>query len=193
MNTVKNLKIMNTVKNLLSLLVVGNMFFLQSCGNDDDPMFENEEELITDVILTLTPNGGGDPVKLLFNDPDGEIGSKPPSITGGTLQNGITYTGDISLLNNSDGDSEDVTIEVKAEGDEHLFCYTPSEIGVVITRTDNDVKNLEIGIKTSWVVGSTTGTGMVKVILKHQPGGIKDGSCEPGDTDVEIDFPITIE
>lgn len=190
--TVKTINNMKTMNKFLSLLIIGSVFFLQSCGKDDDPVFENEEELITDVILTLTPNGGTEQVTLLFNDPDGEIGTTNPTIVGGTLQSGVTYTGEISLLNNSGENSEDVTVEVKEEGEEHLFCYTPTGVGVTITRTDNDGAGLELGIGTSWVVGQNTGTGTVRVTLKHQPG-VKDGSCTPGDTDIEIDFPITIQ
>lgn len=28
------------------------ILFMQTCGGDEDPVFENEEELITDMILT---------------------------------------------------------------------------------------------------------------------------------------------
>jgi|GEM_PF-2626977 hypothetical protein len=34
--------------------------------------------------------------------------------------------------------------------------------------------------------------GRIVVRLKHQPG-IKTGSCEPGDTDVEVSFPYFIK
>lgn len=184
-------KMMKTMKNLLSLLILTGVLFLQSCSKDDDPVFEDEEELITDVILTLTAAAGGTPTVLLFNDPDGEIGSVAPTITGGTLQSGITYTGAIVLLNNAGESTEDVTVEVKTEGEEHLFCYT-TDGDITIDITDKDAGGLNLGLLTSWVVGSTIGDTEVQVVLKHQPG-VKNGSCDVGDTDIEIVFPITIE
>ncbi|MEM6767966.1 MAG: hypothetical protein AAF655_23735, partial [Bacteroidota bacterium] len=41
----------------------------------EDPMAppcENEEETITDVVLTFTPDAGGDPIVVTAQDPDGE-------------------------------------------------------------------------------------------------------------------------
>jgi hypothetical protein len=182
---------MKTMKFFLTLLFLPASLFLQSCGDDDDPVLENEEELITDVILTLTPSGGGTATALLFNDPDGEIGSTAPIITGGTLQSGTTYVGAIVLLNNAGVSIEDITIEVKEEGEDHLFCYTATG-DIAIDITDKDAGGLDLGIVTTWTVGSTTGASEVELVLKHQPG-VKNGDCDPGDTDIEIVFPITIE
>ena len=190
-NITKMMKTIKTMKNLLGLLILTGVLFLQSCSKDDDPIFEDEEELITDVILTLTPAAGGTPTILLFNDPDGEIGSVIPTITRGTLQSGITYTGDVVLLNNAGESTEDVTVEIKTEGEEHLFCYTTAG-DITIDITDKDAGGLNLGLLTSWAVGSTIGNTEVQVVLKHQPG-VKDGSCDVGDTDIEIVFPITIE
>jgi len=183
--------IMNTIKNTLSLLALVSMLFFQSCGKNEDLVFEGEQELITDVILTLTPVAGGTPAVLLFNDPDGEIGSVAPEITVGILQSGTTYIGEIVLLNNAGESTEDITAEVKAEGEEHLFCYT-TDGDITIDITDKDASGLNLGILTLWSVGSTIGNTEVQVVLKHQPG-VKNGSCDVGDTDIEIVFPIAIE
>ena len=180
---------MKQVKYLLfAMIVVGSTVF-QACNNDD-PEPENEEELITTVTVTLVPEGGGSNVVLRFSDPDGD-GGDPPVITGGTLSVSERYEGSIELLNESVTPAEDITEEIEEEADEHIFCYTPSNgLPLSINRTDSD-GTFEIGLETEWIP-ATSGEGTVRVVLKHQPG-VKDGGCDNGDTDIEIDFPITIE
>jgi hypothetical protein len=63
--------------------------------------------------------------------------------------------------------------------------------GLNITPTDKDKNNLPIGLNTEWTC-SGADFGRIVVRLKHQPG-IKTGSCEPGDTDVEVSFPYFIK
>ena len=70
-----------------------------------------------------------------------------------------------------------------------MFCFDVVDAHVNINRTDTD-GTFEIGLQSEWVT-TTASTGTVTVSLKHQPG-IKDGTCDPGDTDVEIQFPIVI-
>ena len=62
---------------LLSAALIINV----SC-DPDDPEPPNEEEVITSVIYTLTPMGGGSAVTMSWIDLDGD-GSNPASITGG--------------------------------------------------------------------------------------------------------------
>ena len=175
---------------LLPLFVIAVLALTFQACNDDDPEPENEEELITTFTITLEPESGGAAVVLSFVDLDGD-GGNPPVITGGTLQAGETYEAEVELLNESVTPAEDITEEISEEADEHLFCYTPEGVDVAITRTDSD-GTYEIGIESRWITGTTTGSGTVNVVLKHQPGA-KDGTCGPGDTDIEVDFPVEIE
>ena len=50
---------------------------------------------------------------------------------------------------------------------------------------------LEVGLATQWTVGIAS-VGTTQVVLKHQPG-VKDGTCAPGDTDIELDFVTEIQ
>jgi hypothetical protein len=59
-----------------------------------------------------------------------------------------------------------------------------------ITRTDSDGE-FEVGLESLWEAGATS-SGTVMVTLKHQPG-VKDGTCEVGDTDVEVVFDLVID
>ena len=86
--------------------------------------------------------------------------------------------------------ADTISNEVLAEGDEHLFCFDPIDANISITRTDSD-GTFEIGLTSDWITGNYS-NGLVTITLKHQPG-VKDGTCSPGDTDVEIQFPIIIQ
>jgi len=59
-----------------------------------------------------------------------------------------------------------------------------------IVSIDSD-GNYSIGLKTQWQAKNLT-SGELTLTLKHQPG-VKDGTCDPGETDVEVVFPISIQ
>ena len=173
-------------------------FFVFSCDPDDpDPI--NEEEVITRVTYTLTPVGGGSTVSLVFSDPDGD-GGTAPVITGGSLALGKTYTGVITLLNEAANPDEDITTEVQEEGEDHQFFFSVST-GLTdafeLAYTDADAKGNPIGLKTE-LTTVKAGTGTLRLTLRHLPNktasGVKNGDITNagGETDVEVDFPVTV-
>ncbi|AII51678.1 MULTISPECIES: hypothetical protein [Hymenobacter] len=181
-------------KSLLALLIAAPLF--SACSNDDDdPTPDEDNEQITTLTYTLTPQGGGTPVSITYRDLDGD-GGAAATISPATLvlAPGTTYTGAVTLLDETKTPAENITAEVQQEADEHLLVFTPSGVNLTITRTDRDSKNLEIGLATRAVAGAanTAGTtGSLKIALRHQPG-TKDGSATPGDTDVEVTFPTAV-
>jgi len=170
---------------LLSLLV------FHGCKMDD-PEPVNEEEVITTVLVTITPPGGGSPVVLKFMDPDGEQGSNVPVITvSGPLKAASQYTTTIGLLNETVTPAEDVSEEVEEEGSDHLICFDPSE-NITIGYEDEDENGLPLGLTTTWLTGEP-GPGEVTISLRHQ-AGTKTGDCPgAGETDVEVTFNVTVE
>ena len=191
---------MKTTINIYFTLILALMIaFTTGCKKDDDspqpsdptspPV--NEEELITSVILSFVDTAGVEPsVEYAFRDPDGDGGNTPTQFDTIRLTSNTYYDVTIQLLNESETPAEDITLEVQDEDDEHLFCYTPSNTNVSIVRTDSD-GTYEVGITTRWFTGATA-NGETTVVLKHQPG-VKDGTCPPGDTDVEVTFTTEIQ
>src|SRR3990167_2160051 len=49
----------------------------------------------------------------------------------------------------------------------------------------------EVGLLSSWVTQAIS-TGETTITLKHQPG-VKNGQCDPGETDIELTFHTIIE
>ncbi|WP_242582408.1 hypothetical protein [Hymenobacter telluris] len=174
---------------LLALLAVAPLF--TACNNDDDdPTPDDDNEQITTLTYTLTPVGGGAPVSATYRDLDGD-GGTAPVIGSLTLAANTTYTGTLSLLDETKNPAVNTSAEILEEADEHLFWFEPTPANLLtVTRTDRDKNNLEIGLQTR-VVTTAAATGNLKITLRHQPG-TKNGTFAPGDTDVEVTFPTTV-
>ena len=181
------------------LLIPFTLLQFQACNDDDDPEPENEEELITTLIMTFTnvddPN---DEVEAKFQDLDGD-GGDAPVITNPTLTNGATYRAEIEVLNESVSPTEDITEEVEEEGEEHQFFFASSNASLLsFSYLDEDNSGNPIGISTEWVVNEA-GTATFRVTLRHEPDknaeGVSEGDITNagGETDIEVDFDLTIE
>lgn len=206
-----NLHTMKTLtKRYYSQLSIILFTLIISACNDIAPRKEDVPELITDVTLTFTPAGGGAAIVVTASDPDGE-GVKDIEVDGPiNLIAGTSYTLSLQLLNKlaQPGDPEyNITAEVAAEGDEHMFFYAwtnnvfsnPAGNGNIDSRNDainyidTDVNGLPIGLTTTWTAGSAA-TGTFHVLLKHQPG-LKSATStsNDGETDLDLTFTINVE
>ncbi len=177
---------------------------LISCGDDPEPA--NEEELITTLTVTLTPQGGGSIVSLKFYDADGDGPIAPvftyqpniPENSAALLLPDQIYAASIELLNETESPAENITVEIEEEADEHLFCFSTTLSGLTIAYADTEADYISggttkpVGLATTWTTGSTSGTGTVTVRLRHQPG-TKTGDCPgSGETDIEVTFNVFI-
>ena len=189
------------MKQFLSILTICSIFMLNGGCSKDDHEHEHihEEEVITTVTVTLTPKNSGRPVTLRSKDTDGN-GPKTPTITGGTLQKGMTYTGSIELLNETENPAENITEEVAEEAEEHQFFYKATGIGGTFTYTGKGDKNGKpVGLTFEVVTGSMAGSGHYTITLRHSPNksasGVSTGDITnaEGETDVEVKFPITLQ
>jgi hypothetical protein len=189
--------------NLLLALGVFSMLFITSCEKDEpeDPIIPNEEEVITTLNFTLTPDGGGTPVVLSFQDLDGDGGNEP-IISDGTLASGTSYIGSMELLNELEDPAADITLEVAEEELEHQFFYEtsfPTELSDVnIAYTDEDEEGNPIGLSTFLTTGEM-GSGTITVTLRHEPNkdaeGVSSGDITNagGETDIEVTFNVEIQ
>lgn len=201
-----HMKANNLLYYFLLLLCMG---FIVSCSDDEEPMEMEgeEEEEINQVMLTFTPDGGGDAVVATWFDPDGE-GSGAPMIDAINLAEGVSYTLGLTLTNTLGSTPEDITAEILEEADEHqlFFSFTngifsdPTGDGNVdnasdpINYNDQDGGGLPLGLSTSWTAGGHTDSpGSFNILLKHQPGAKTASSdSNTGSTDIDITLPLNI-
>jgi hypothetical protein len=171
-------------------LMASLSFGFLSCKHDDQHDHNHENELITTVMMHLTPPGGG-MVMATWKD---LTPKEPTVVTVDTLKidSGQVYTGRMELLDETVSPALDRTAEIKKEADEHLFVYKqePTPDKLQITTKDVDSKGKVFG-STFTLAAKLKGYGKLRVILKHQPGE-KDGTEGPGDTDVDVMIPFVV-
>lgn len=194
-------------KNLLvlSLLLSATVLFV-SCGDDDAPRRENEEEVIDLVTLIFTPAGGGDPIEFDAFDSDGDGLDEDFELDLVELQTNTTYTLSIHVMNFQEGES--ITEEILEEAEEHMFFFeftegmfsNPEGNGNFDNRsddvnyTDEDDNGNPIGQTTTWTTSAnTTESGFFRVVLKHQPG-VKSATSDSidGETDIDITWTVNV-
>lgn len=201
------------LKTILPLLA-GIIFAIQACKNED-PQPENIPELITKVVLSFSPEGGGSIVKVTATDPDG--GGVQDMVVDGpiNLLKNTQYTLSLELINElylPGDDDYNITAAVEEEGEEHQFFFSFSEgtffspvgIGNIkenetstsgsINYSDADSSGLPIGIVTSWTTANSISSDKsFRVILKHQPElKSSTSSSLDGESDIDITFMLNV-
>lgn len=166
-----------------------------ACKKDDDQLPDaDENELITRVSFKFTnAANSSDVATVTWTDPDGEGGAAP---TVGTLnlKANTSYNFEVSEVLNetATGDERNILNEIMEESDEHLWVYNalPANL-MVVTRTDKDINNFEIGLKGT-VVTTTAASGTLQTILRHQPDQ-KNGTAAIGSTDFDATFQVRVQ
>lgn len=159
---------------------------------------DNAEEVITTMVLTFTPQSGGNSLQYQFDDPDGPGGNDPVK-EAIVLSPGTSYLVSLQLLNKTSNPVEDITLEVKEEAQAHRFYLEPSaNSNIVVSNLDNDDAGLPLGINSTWQTGAAA-TGTIKITLRHYPGYPPDKAAgdlvdsPKSSTDVEIEFDTKVQ
>lgn len=198
---------MNTTKKLYLLTFALVSFALSSC-NSEDPVPENDGELITDVTLTFQEiDASGNAVGAAFDftasDAEGiEIGSAPDVETV-VLTKGKSYQMSIDVFNSVAG--EDITVEIREEGDEHQFYFLGSAFNSApfLSYAYNDGAGELIGLKGIVNVQQSPGfnNANMQILLRHAldknyPGAdnpnFQDYAKAGGESDLDITFPVIV-
>lgn len=176
--------------------VFATLLLLSGCNNEDeDPIIENEEELITTVVLTFSNDDGAFTAE--WKDEDGD-GAMDPVVDDIMLETGKTYNVTLKLLNESVTPAENITEEVEEEAGEHQFFFVVSNgLDLAVAYDDEDADGNPVGLTNTFTAGEA-GTGTLTVILRHEPnktaGGVADGdpANAGGETDIETTPPFNI-
>ncbi|MGB1657171.1 MAG: type 1 periplasmic binding fold superfamily protein [Longimicrobiales bacterium] len=187
----------SSIVRALSAIILVAAF--SACDDPTDPV-ANEQELITDVTITLTPVGGGAAIVSTIADPDG-AGPNPPNAQTAAiaLEPGVTYDGEIEFLDRQNPSAvEDITAEVAEEADEHRVFYTVNGLtGVTVpdASMDTDSNGAPVGLIFQVVVdaGAASGSGSIRVVLSHYDDAPKGNGSVPSDeTDVDVTFTASV-
>lgn len=181
-------------------------FAFASCESDD-PVEENDGEVITDVTLSFqeldeSNNLVGSPFSFKASDPQGiEVGGSP-TIETVTLTKGKTYLMSIEVFNSIE--NEDITEEIEEEADEHQFYFLGSGFDSnILTIAYSDPNGIALGLLNRLTVSSSPGTNntQMRVVLRHDLDKNFPGADNPnfanfiqagGETDLDITFPVVI-
>lgn len=177
---------------LFAAVIISLSAFLYSC-KPEEHNHGDEHDAIVKVQLVFTDSATNTAAgTFTWSDPDGIGGNNPTQIDTIQLNASKVYTVALMVYALHDGTHEEnITADILAEKNDHLFVYKNITGNLSVVVTDKDDNNLPIGIESKWVTG-TFSSGSVNVLLRHQPG-VKDGSETPGDTDVDVTFPVNIQ
>ncbi|MEO1438420.1 MAG: type 1 periplasmic binding fold superfamily protein [Bacteroidota bacterium] len=179
------------------LTLLGLVGVLFSACSKDDPEEENEEEVITTLIVTLD-DGNGNTKTLSFADADADPNT-PAVFVLDALDANTTYSFEVRVLNETETPAEEVTTEILEEDEDHQFFFIPAgTLNVTAAYTDMDADGNPIGQEGTMTTGDAS-AGNLTVILRHEPDknatGVSDGDVANagGETDIEVDFAVTIQ
>ncbi|MBP6624264.1 MAG: hypothetical protein KA198_03785 [Chitinophagaceae bacterium] len=177
---------------LFAILVVCSSILSACNKKTTTPPNPNENELITTCQINFVDSAGIQASKSFkYRDIDGDGGNNPSQWDTIRLKSNTTYFAEILLLDESKTPVDTISQEVAEEGQDHLFCFTTTGVTTQIVRKDQDVNGMGIGLLSSWKNGAIS-NGNVNIVLRHQPG-LKTGSCDPGDTDIDLVFRTILE
>lgn len=175
---------------LLTVTILMSLFVFSGCEKDDKET--NPEELITSIVIKFVDtSNAANTVTASFRDLDGEGGADPVQFDTIKLATNKTYHATIVLLNETEEPADTISNEVYDERNDHMFFFHGHDVNLVVNYRDVDDNNIPVGLLTRWITGAAS-SGEAHVTLKHQPG-VKNGTSTPGETDIEVEFPIRIQ
>jgi hypothetical protein len=173
------------------------MVALHACKKDEQSVSPPapENEFLTTVRLVAINTADPSDVQTASITDTTLIPNPPDSIDHHnlTLQANSSYSVSVLFLDETKKPAGDVTADIYDRRNYHLLCFTPAGANLTVQRTDKDtnVPALEIGLQDLFTTGATS-TGTLNVQLRHQPNA-KNGSCDPGSSDADVDFDITVK
>lgn len=184
----------------ITLFAFISVALFPSCSNDDNTSAPiNEEEVITTVEATLTPQAGGDPVILGFRDIDGDGPAAPAVTVSDNLMANTTYNGSLELLNEAASPAEDITAEILDEALDHQFFFSLTNgTGTTAYAAPFDGNAKPVGLNFTLTTGNAA-SGTFTIVLRHEPDKFAEGVAQGiitnagGETDVQVSFPVTVE
>ncbi len=186
----------------VAALAAGATLFLGACGDSPGEPIPGggDPENISRVTVTLT--GGGATLTSFRVDPDGTQLPQPVGPAQGVLalKRGTTYNGAVGLLNDLDPAKViNIIEEVTEEANFHRFFYELTCAGVTVPASslnqDTQTPPQPLGTTFQVVVNAEAPTSAgctLRVQLRHFETDKGDGAGTNFETDLDIEFPVTV-
>lgn len=193
------------------------LLFSAACADvkGDDHDHDHENEVITTVVLSFAPQGGGDTLEFRWADPEDD---GDPVIDDIVLLDADDYDLSVAFLNELEDPAEDLTEEIADEKEEHQLFFTGAAVQsaatgpdasaiVEISYADQDADGLPVGLDNT-VTTMAVGSGELLLTLRHLPPesgeAVKVADLAEtvassgfgaigGDNDVEVRFPLEVQ
>ncbi len=174
-----------SIKNLIVFLA-----FLSIAAVGCDKHDHSESEVITTVQVKLT--GTGISKTFTWNDADGDGGNAPVIESIELPANAANIACEITVLDRSVTPENNITTEIVAESNDHLFTYTVDKANLTVAYDDKDGNGKNFGLKTKWTTAAAS-TGTLNIKLFHEPSNKDNTSAPGGDEDFNIVFPVVVK
>lgn len=189
----------NNMMKYALIAAIATVFFI-ACKKDEvitpTPV---EQELITTLRLTVTNNEGFN--KTFIYKVENGFGSTTQGIVTKddiVLASDKQYDVEVQLLNEKKTPAEDITEEVKAESNDHLFLFqsvpAAGSGSITFSEGNKDGNGNAFNQKIKFKAGGA-GTGAVTITLKHEPTDKAAATPDAagGETDVEAVFNVKLQ
>jgi len=174
-------------------IVAAFMFAVNGCKKSETavspPVPGNEFLTTVQLIVTNSANAGDVQTVAVKQLPGQAIDYSKATLN---LKINSTYTVAVKFLDETTTPAGDVTTDIYDRRNYHLICFAVTGANLSVVRTDKDTNNppLQIGLQDTFTTTAAS-TGSLNVQLRHQPNA-KNGSCDPGSSDADVTFPVTI-
>lgn len=199
---------MKTYQKLPFYLLSASVLAFASCKSED-PVIENDGEVITDVTLHFTEldmdgNEVGSSFSFTASDSEGIEAGSSLVVETVELEPGKSYQMELEVFNSIE--NEDITEEILEESDEHQFFFLGSAfVGstAVLSYTYDDDSGELIGVKgiVNVEASPATNAATMRIVLRHDLNKDFEGADNPsfedfvnagGETDLDIPFPLIL-
>lgn len=169
---------------------------INGCKKESDPAAppaEDEHAPPTTMIVVLKAAGSTDSTTSLVRDTS-VVKGKPRIVDTLRVTPGKSYSGYITLIDESQTPAFDATQEIIDDQINHLFVFTP--LGgmngrIAVTNLNKDTKGFDFGLTfTLTPSGTGAASGTLQIKLRHYGGNPKTGDVY--DTDIDQSLPIVI-
>ncbi len=198
---------LRALRRLAFLPLLAGLLLLTACDSNDPDEDEGagEEEVITLVRMTLTPQSGGAAITADANFDEAGVLQNAATLN---LVSGTTYDVSVDLQNTLETPPESITAEIEEESLVHRFFYTPEggvSDNIVVSNLSLDTNGDPLGLTFRLAVtGGSGDSGTFRVKLRHYEEDANLPADKQNDTataaeragvvenDVDFTFPVTI-